>query len=329
MKAIVISRFGGPEVLELRDVPTPAPARGEVRVRVRATAVNRADLLQRMGLYPAPPDSPREIPGLELAGEIDAVGEGVADWSVGDRVLGLCGGGSYAEAAVLPARAVARMPDGLSFTDAAAIPEAFITAWDALVVQGRLAAGETALIHAAGSGVGLAALQIARAVGARTAGTARTRDKLDRARPYGLDADVLVGGDGKFAPAVLQATGGRGADLVLELVGGRYLAEDLACVAPRARILLVGLMGGASADLDQRQILSKRIQITGTMLRNRPLEEKIAAVQQMARHLMPLFQGGALRAVVDRVFPLAQAADAHAYVASNASFGKVVLATRG
>src|SRR5262249_14881640 len=153
-----------------------------------------------------------DIPGLELAGEIDAVGEGVREWAVGDRVLGLCGGGAYAEAAVLPARTVARMPDGMSFTDAAAIPEAFITAWDALVVQGRLAAGETVLVQAAGSGVGLAALQIARAVGARTIGTARTRDKLDRARPYGLDTDVLVEADGKFANAVIQATGGRGAD---------------------------------------------------------------------------------------------------------------------
>jgi len=326
MKAVVITRFGGPEVLELREVPAPAPGHGEVRVRVRATAVNRADLLQRMGAYPAPPDSPPDIPGLELAGEIDAVGDGATGWSVGDRVMGLLGGGAYAEAAVLPARAVAPIPDGMSFTDAAAIPEAFITAWDALVVQGRLAAGETALVQAAGSGVGLAALQIARAVGARAVGTARTRDKLDRARPFGLDEGVLVEGDGGFADAVVRASGGRGADVVLELVGGRYLAEDLACVAVRGRILLVGLLAGAAVDLPLGLVLRKRVQITGTTLRARPVEEKLAAVQGLARHLVPLFARGALRPVVDRVLPLAEAGAAHAYVASNASFGKVVLA---
>src|SRR5688500_10289780 len=182
MKAIVITRPGGPEVLELREVPAPQPARGEVRVRVRATAVNRADLLQRMGSYPAPPDAPSDIPGLEFAGELDAVGPDAGEWKVGDRVFGLCGGGAYAQQLVAHARTVVRMPPGLSFTDAAAIPEAFITAWDALVTQAGLSAGETALIHAAGSGVGTAAVQITRAVGARSIGTARTAAKLERLR---------------------------------------------------------------------------------------------------------------------------------------------------
>ena len=325
MKAIVISRFGGPEVLELREVPAPSPTRGDVRVQVRATAVNRADLLQRAGFYPAPPDSPQDIPGLELAGEIDAVGEGVTEWAPGDRVVGLCGGGAYAEAVVVPSRTLARLPAGCSFTDGAAIPEAFITAWDAMVVQARLAAGERVLIHAAASGVGTAAIQIARAVGARVLGTGRSPAKLERLRALGLDDAIAVDRDGKFAAAVMQATAGAGADVVLELVGGAYLAEDLSCVAPRARIMLVGLMAGASAELDLRAILSRRVQITGTMLRSRPLEEKIAAVQQLARHLMPLFERGTLRAVVDRVLPLAQAAEAHTYLASNDSVGKVVL----
>jgi putative PIG3 family NAD(P)H quinone oxidoreductase len=325
MKAIVISRFGGPEVLELREVPTPAPTRGDVRVRVRATAINRADLLQRAGFYPAPPDSPQDIPGLEFAGEIDAVGEGVTEWAPGDRVAGLCGGGAYAEAVVVPSRTLARLPADCSFTDGAAIPEAFITAWDAMVVQARLAAGERVLIHAVASGVGTAAIQIARAVGARVLGTSRSLAKLERLRALGLDDAITVDPDGRFSAAVMQATAGAGADVVLELVGGPYLAEDLACVAPRARIMLVGLMAGSNAELDLRAILSRRIQITGTMLRSRPLEEKIAAVQQLARHLMPLFERGTLRAVVDRVLPLAQAGEAHAHLASNDSFGKVVL----
>lgn len=251
MKAIVITRFGGPEVLEVRDVPSPTPGRGEVRVRVRATAVNRADLLQRMGAYPAPPDAPQDVPGLEYAGEIDALGEGVTGWRLGDRVFGLCGGGSYAEHLVAPARALARIPDPLSFTDAAAVPEAFITAWDAMVTQAHLAAGETVLVSAVGSGVGCAAVQLARAIGARSVGTARTADKLERARALGLDLGVVPGG-GRFATHVGAP------DVILELVGGGYLAEDLACIAPRGRLVLVGLMAGARAELDLGLVLKAR-----------------------------------------------------------------------
>jgi putative PIG3 family NAD(P)H quinone oxidoreductase len=327
VKAIVIGRFGGPEVLELRDVAAPSPGRGEVRVRVRASAVNRADLIQRAGGYPAPPDAPPDIPGLEFAGEIDAVGESVTDAAVGDRVFGLSGGGAYAEAIVVHARTVTRVPDGMSFTDAAAVPEVFITAWDAMVAQADLRAGESVLIHAAGSGVGTAAAQIARAIGARAIGTARTRDKLERARALGLDEGIAVEAGGGFADAVLAATSGRGADVVLELVGGPYLAEDLRCTAPRGRIVLIGLMAGARAELDLGQLLRRRLRVVGTMLRARPLEEKIDAVQALGRYLVPLFARGALRPVVDRVFPLAEAAAAHAYVASNAGFGKVVLET--
>lgn len=324
MKAVVITRAGGPEVLEVQERPMPSPGRGEVRVRVRATAVNRADLLQRAGAYPAPPGAPPDIPGLEHAGEVDAIGEGVSDLAVGDRVFGLCGGGGYAEALVVHARELARIPGGMTFTEAAAIPEAFVTAWDALVVQAGLCAGERVLIHAAGSGVGTAAIQVARAVGARVVGTARTRDKLDRARPFGLDEAVLVEDDA-FATAVLGATGGQGADVVLELVGGAYLAEDLLCVAPRARIVLVGLLAGARAELDLRTLLHRRVRLMGTVMRARPLEEKIAAAQQLARHLAPLFDRRTLVPVVDRVMPLARAAEAHALVASNRTFGKVVL----
>ena len=321
---MVITRPGGPEVLAVEERPLPTPGRGEVRVRVRATAVNRADLLQRAGAYPAPPGAPVDIPGLEYAGEVDAVGDGVTELAVGDRVFGLCGGGAYAEAVLVHGREVARMPEAMSFTDAAAIPEAFVTAWDALCEQAALRAGERVLIHAVGSGVGTAAAQIARAVGARVIGTARTRDKLDRARSSGLD-DAVLADQGTFAEGVLGATGGKGVDVVLELVGGRYLTEDLACVASRARIVLVGLLAGARVELDLRPILHRRVHVMGTVMRARPLEEKIAAARQLARHLVPLFERGTLVPVVDRVLPLARAAEAHAVVESNETFGKVIL----
>jgi NADPH2:quinone reductase len=249
------------------------------------------------------------------------VGAGVVERKVGERVFGLAGGGGYAEQIVVPARAVARMPDHLSFTDGAAVPEAFITAWDAAVTQAHLGAGETLLIHAVGSGVGTAAVQIARAIGARSIGTARSGDKLERARALGLDVGVAAV-DGKFAAQVLQ-TGAP--DVILDLIGGAYLAEDLACVAPRGRIALVGLLAGARADLDLRAMLSRRVHIFGTVLRARPLEEKIAAVQEFARHVVPLLERQLLRPVIDRVFPLAAAGQAHTHMASNEGFGKVVL----
>jgi NADPH:quinone reductase-like Zn-dependent oxidoreductase len=243
---------------------------------------------------------------------------------VGDRVFGLAGGGAYAEHVVVHARTLVRMPEGLSFVEAAAIPEAFVTAYDAMVSQARLSAGETVLVHAVGSGVGTAAVQIARALGAFSVGTARSADKLDRARPMGLGESVVVEG-GKFAEKVSALTGGRGVDVVLELVGGAYVAEDLACVAPRGRIVVVGLLAGARADVDLSMVLRKRLEIRGTVLRSRPLEEKIEAANVLARHLAPLFATRQLEPVVDRVLPLARAAEAHAYVASNEGFGKVVL----
>jgi NADPH2:quinone reductase len=325
MRAIVITKPGGPEVLALRDVASPVPSRGEVRVRVRATALNRADLLQRMGAYPAPPDAPADIPGMELAGEVDALGEGVTDLAVGDRVFGLVGGGSYAEQVVAHARTMSKMPDAMSFEDAAAIPEAFITAYDAMVTQAGLASGESILVTAVGSGVGTAAAQLSRALGARCIGTARTAAKLERARALGVDEGIVPDEAGHFADAARKATGGRGVDVVLELVGGAYLAEDVACAAPRGRIVLVGLMAGARVDLDLSAVLRKRLVVRGTMLRMRPLEEKIAVAQSFARHVVPLFAAGKLRAVVDDVLPLERAADAHARMASNEGFGKIVL----
>jgi NADPH:quinone reductase-like Zn-dependent oxidoreductase len=240
-------------------------------------------------------------------------------------VFGLVGGGAYAEHLVTHADCVARMPDALTFSDAAAIPEAFITAWDAMVTQGRLGAGETVLVHAVGSGVGTAAVQIARALSARPLGTARTAEKLARASKLGMDRGFTVE-DGKFADDVLRATSGRGVDVVLELVGGGYVAEDLLCAAPRARIIVVGLMAGIRTELDLGLVLRKRVELRGTQLRARPLGEKIEVTQAFARHVVPLCADGVLRPVVDRVLPLEEAAAAHQALASNEGFGKLVLA---
>jgi len=321
MRAIAISKFGGPEVLHVVDRPLPEPSRGEVRVRVRATAINRADLLQRLGAYPAPADSPADIPGLELAGEVDALGPGVERLKVGDRVFGLVGGGSYAEALVTHERALAKIPDGVSFEHAAAIPEAFITAHDAIVTQAGLSAGETLLVHAVGSGVGTAAAQLGRALGAFVIGTARTADKLDRAKPLGMDAGI-VAADGKFADAVNAIAQPH---VVLELVGGGYVNEDLRCVRVQGRIVLVGLMAGAKSELSLDLVLRRRVQITGTVLRARPLEQKIAAMRVFEEQVVPLLARGKIAPVIDTVMPLADAAAAHARMASNDSFGKIVL----
>ncbi|MEO8876201.1 MAG: NAD(P)H-quinone oxidoreductase [Polyangiaceae bacterium] len=329
MRAIVIREPGGPDVLELKDVPMPEPSHGEVRVRVCATAVNRADLLQRQGMYPAPPGSPIDIPGLEFAGEIDALGSGVEALdgialTEGERVCGLAGGGCYAEYVLVHARTLARLPKNVSFTDGAALPEAFTTAYDAMVSQARLSSGETVLVHAAGSGVGTAAIQIAKAIGARVIGTARTASKLERCRELGMDDGVVVS-NGKFADAVVEKTGGRGVDVVLELVGGDYVKEDLACTAEKGRIVLVGMMGGHATEMNLAMLLRKRLTLRGTQLRARPLEEKIAAGRAFARHVVPLISEGKVRAVVDRILPLEKAAEAHELTAGNTTFGKVVL----
>ncbi|HEY9868444.1 MAG TPA: NAD(P)H-quinone oxidoreductase [Candidatus Obscuribacterales bacterium] len=324
MQAIVISRPGGSDVLELQEVPMPHPGKGEVRVRVRATAVNRVDLLQRMGVYPAPPDAPQDIPGIEYAGEIDAVGEAVTTFAPGDRVFGLCGGGAYAEYLVVHSRTVLRMPRELQFTEAAAIPEAFMTAYDALFTQARLGPGETLLVHAAGSGVGTAAIQLAVAHGVRVIGTARTARKLEAAGAFGMHEGILLT-HANFAREVLKLTAEMGVDVVLELVGGWYLPEDIECAAPGARIIVVGLVAGSRADVELSAVLKKRLEIRGTVLRARPLEEKILLTRSFSRHVLPFIRSGNFKAVIDRVLPLPQAAEAQEYLAGNQNFGKVVL----
>ncbi|HZQ90235.1 MAG TPA: NAD(P)H-quinone oxidoreductase [Terriglobales bacterium] len=326
MKAIVIARPGGPEVLELRDVPQPAPGPDEVLVRVHAAGVNRADLLQRAGRYPAPPGVPADIPGMEFSGEVADTGARVKRWRKGDRVMGLVGGGAYAEFVVAHEGVVAAVPDSLSWTEAAAIPEAFITAHDALWSQAELQPGERVLIHAVASGVGLAAVQLARARNAEPFGTSRTPDKIERARAFGLVDGIALGGDfSALGEATRRWTSGRGFNAVLDLVGGPYVAASVDALASRGRLMLVGTVAGTHADIDLGKVLGKRLHLIGTVLRGRSLEEKVAAAASFEREALPDFVAGTLRPILDAEFPLERASEAHAYIESNQSFGKAVI----
>jgi len=324
MRAAVITRPGGPEVLEIHDVDTPRVGADDVLVRIHASGLNRADVHQRMGGYPAPAGSPADVPGLEYAGEVLDVGAAVRDFRAGDRVFGIAGGGTHAEMIAIPARTVARIPSGLSWTDAGAIPEAFVTAHDALVTQAGLRSGERVLIHAVGSGVGLAAVQVARAVGAIPFGTSRTPDKIDRAMPFGLERGVALR-DPKALPEIVREWAPHGIDVVLDLVGGAYTPASIETLATRGRHMLVGLVAGASATLDLRRLLHKRVSLIGTVLRARTVDEKAAATSAFSRDLAALFESKALRAVVDRVYKLDEIGDAHRRMESNESFGKVVV----
>jgi len=326
MRAAVITRPGGPEVLEIQDVPRPLPREGEVLVRVHASALNRADLLQRQGRYPAPPGAPANIPGLEIAGEVVELGGGAGRWSVGDRVFGIVGGGGNAEFAVTHESELARIPTKLSWVEAAAVPEAFITAHDALVTQARMRSGETVLVHAVGSGVGLAAVQLVRAFAGRCYGTARTERKVERAREFGLVDGVVIGEDpAVIADRVTRWTDGRGMDVVLDLVGGPYFSASVECAAPLGRIILIGLLGGRSAPLNLGTILTRRLTVRGTVLRSRTGREKAAVTEAFATEVLPLLDRGDVRPVIDQVFTLDRIRDAHALLESNETFGKVVV----
>jgi NADPH:quinone reductase len=325
MKAIVITGRGGPEVLEVRDVPTPEPGGEQIRVRVRACGVNRADLLQAKGLYPAPPGVPADVPGLEFAGEVDSLGpaaEGQA--KVGDRVFGIVAGGAQAEFLLTHPRMVVTIPPHLGFEDAAAVPEAFITAHDGLVTQGKLTPGERVLVHAAGSGVGTAAVQIGRAMGCTVLGTSRTAEKLEKARALGLDV-AIVNAEGAFADEVIRQTNGAGVDVILDLLGGKALAGNVAALANRGRLVVVGLLTGSKAEVDLGVFLAKRIAMVGTTLRARPLEEKIAAVRLFGAQVVPWLERGAVQPVVDAVFTIDDVREAYARMESNQGFGKVIL----
>lgn len=326
MRAVVITGVGGPEVLNMREVPRPEPGPEDILVRVHASGLNRADLLQRQGKYPAPPGWPTDIPGLEFAGEVEACGTRAGSWQKGQRVFGLVGGGAHAGFVGIHERAVAAIPDNLSWSEAAAIPEAFITAHDALFTQANLRPGERVFIPAAGSGVGLASAQLVRAIGAEAYGTSRTAEKMERAQQFGLAAGAVASDPVAEVPAYTREwTRGTGFDVVLDLVGGPYTRAAVEALAPKGRLILVSTMAGAKVELPISTVMSKRLTIRGTVMRARPLEERIAAIQKFAREVLPLFERGALRATVDSEFQLEQIREAHERLASNATFGKVVL----
>ncbi len=326
MKAVYIKQFGGPENLEVRDVPDPSnPSGTQILIRVRAAALNRADLLQRRGLYPAPAGVGQNIPGLEFAGEVVEIGENATQWKVADRVFGITAGEAQAEVFLTEESLLAKIPDNLSFTDAAAIPEAFITSHDAIFTQGNLLKGETILIHAVGSGVGLAALQLANAKGAKTIGTSRTADKLEKCREFGLEEAILTGENANFADIIKDKTAGRGVDVVLDLVGAAYFQENLDSLALKGRLLLVGLTSGANTEFNLATALSKRLKIIGTVLRGRSLDEKAEATRKFAEHVLPLIESAKIRPNVDKVFRCEDVQNAHRYLESNESFGKVIL----
>jgi NADPH2:quinone reductase len=327
MRAITITSFGGVEGLEMREVADAPRATGDrVRVRVRAAGLNRADILQRLGRYPAPPGYPQEIPGLEFAGEVAELGDEVRRWKVGDRVFGIIGGGGQAEFVTLPESHLAEIPANLDWAGAASIPEVFITAHDALFTQCDVKMGERVLIHAAGSGVGTAAIQLVRAAGAFAYGTSRTADKLERAREFGLTESVVVGDDPMtFASAVKRWTSDVGVNVILDLVGAAYLQANLEAIGAKGRLIFVGTTSGAKAEIDYSVVMRKRLAVMGTSLRTRSIEEKATATRLFAEQVVPLLASGAVRPVIDRVFNMEEVRAAHERIESNESFGKVVL----
>ena len=326
MRAVVLRNHGGPECLVIEDVADPQPGPDEVLVDIRATSLNRADLLQAMGLYPNPRPADLEIPGLEFSGVVAEVGPRVTMWKPGDEVMAIDAGGGYAERIAVHERQLMAVPKAVGVADAAAIPEVFLTAWDALVVQGGLTSGRWALVHAGASGVGTASIQIAKAISARIVVTC-SAGKVDACRALGADVVVDYGSD-DFITAVREATGGRGADVVLDVIGGEYVDRNLQAIASQGRIIQVGLMGGGATSVNVGMLMSKRGTITGTMMRPRPIDQKVAITQQFIREMLPLFDTGALRPIIDSRYDFDDIADAHRYMASNANTGKIVIDVR-
>jgi len=322
MRAVVLRSHGGPEVLTIEEVDDPTPGRDEIVVDVEHTAINRADILQRMGMYPDPRNQPLEIPGLEYSGIVSGVGADVTGWSVGDRAMGIEAGGCYAEKVVTHARQALPVPAGVASAEAAAVPEVFLTAWDALVVQGGLTSGRWALVHAGASGVGTAGIQIAKAIGARIAVTC-SAGKMDSCRSLG--ADVVLERSPSDWLAALDEAVPAGVDVVLDVIGGEETDRNLAAVAMDGTIVQVGLMGGAKASVNVGLILAKRVTWIGTTLRARPVERKLALSQRFIAEMLPLFDSGAMRPVIDSRYALDDIADAHRHMEANANVGKILI----
>jgi NADPH2:quinone reductase len=322
MRAIIITSPGGPEVLEVQDVETPEPVGDQVRVHVRAAGINRADLLQRAGGYPAPPGVPSNIPGLEFAGEVDAVGPLVRRWKPGQRVMGLAGGGAQAEYIVTHEGLLVEIPQNLDFVQAAGVPEVFMTAHDALFTQAGLQMGERVLIHAVGSGVGTAAIQLARETGATTYGTSRTAKKLELARELGLDVGLSAE---NFASEVNRLTRREGVHVVVDFIGAPYLEQNLQVLTTWGRIVFLATMGGVQANVNLGLLMGKRIMMRGVTMRTRTLEEKLAVTRRFATSVLPLLASGKVRPIIDHVYAMEEISEAHREMEENRNFGKLVV----
>jgi putative PIG3 family NAD(P)H quinone oxidoreductase len=325
VKAITIPQPGDASALVLTDVPDPRPAPGEVRIRVAASGVNRADVMQRMGFYPPPPGA-SEYPGLEVSGTVDELGAGVDGWSVGDEVCALLSGGGYAELVCVAAEQLLPVPPGVSLTDAAALPEVVSTVWSNVFMTANLLPGQTFLVHGGSSGIGTMAIQLAREVGARVAVTAGSAAKLEVCRELG--AEILVNyREQDFVEELRAATGGAGADVILDNMGAKYLARNVEALAPNGRLVVIGLQGGAKAELDLGQLLRKRAAVIATSLRARPAEEKATIVAAVREHVWPLIGAGRVRPVVHGRYPLAEAGEAHRELEASSHIGKILLTT--
>jgi putative PIG3 family NAD(P)H quinone oxidoreductase len=327
VRAVVLAGYGGPEVMKIADVDAPVAGADEILVDVHHAAVNRADVLQRMGRYPNPTPVTPEIPGLEYAGLVAAVGARVIDWQAGDQVMGIETGGGYAEQLVTNGRLALRVPAGVNLADAAAVPEGFLTAWDALIVQGGLTSGRWALVHAGASGVGTAAIQIVKAIGARIAVTC-SAGKVEACRALGADL-VLERSPADWSTALREGLAEHrrtdGVDVVLDVIGGEQADRNLAAVRPKGYIVQVGLLGGGSSTVNLGLLLAKRVHWVGTVLRGRPIEERIAISRRFADEVLPLFTNGVLRPIIDRRLPLDDVAEAHRVMEANVNIGKILL----
>ena len=323
MIAIEIREPGGPEVLVPVERPQPAAGPGEVLIRVAAAGVNRPDVMQRRGQY-APPPGASDIPGLEVAGTVEAIGDSVSDWQIGDRVCALVAGGGYAELCVAPAPQCLPVPAGMSFADAAALPETFFTVWSNVFDRGHLMAGESALIHGGSSGIGTTAIQLARAFGARVFATAGSAEKCAACERLGAELAVNYR-DTDFVAAVRAATGGRGVDLILDMVGGEYVSRNLDALAVDGRLVQIAILGGAKAQINMLPILQRRLTVTGSTLRPRPVAEKGAIARALRERVWPLLESGAVAPVIFQTFPLQDAATAHRVMESSVHIGKLVL----
>ena len=325
MKAITIPTPGDADALVLEEVPTPAIAADEVLVQVAAAGVNRADLMQRQGFYPPPPGT-STYPGLEVSGTISALGSDITGWGVGDQVCALLSGGGYAEQVAVPAAQLLPVPEGVSLVDAAALPEVVATVWSNVFMTANLQPGQTILIHGGSSGIGTMAIQLARAVDARVAVTAGAADKLEACRALG--AEILINyREQDFVEVLAEATQGRGADVILDNIGAKYLARNVSALAVNGRLVVIGLQGGTKAELDINALLRKCAAVIATSLRGRPVAEKAAIVAAVREHVWPLIEAGQVKPVVHRTFPLAQAPEAHRELEASTNIGKVLLTT--